>query len=77
MYTALHKAKIKFYEYQQSNNELLADHLHSFKDLCSTVEYHIGDIFYSNDMAKRKMREDLQKKANQHRLGILLRRRNR
>ena len=47
---ALHEAKVRLYQYQQSNDESLADHMRNFKSLCSTVEYHGGDTFFDREM---------------------------
>ena len=56
---ALHEAKLKLYQYQQSDEESLADHMRNFKSLCSTVEYHGGDTFFDREMVDVEIREDL------------------
>ena len=58
-YNALHKAKTKFYTYQQADNKTLADYMHNFNNLCTNIEYHGGDIFFDKDMVKREMRADI------------------
>ena len=59
-YDTLHKAKSKFYRYQQSENETLADHMRNFKDLCNSIEYHGGDTFFDNGMKEREIRADIE-----------------
>ena len=53
-YDALHQAKAKFFQYQQGEDETLADHMHNFKALCSTMDYHGGDSFLTKRWWKRK-----------------------
>ena len=57
-YDALHKAKTKLYRYQQGDNESLADHMRNFKDLCNSVEYHGGDMFFDETMKDNEIRAD-------------------
>ena len=45
-YDALHETKTKFFQYQQGEDETLADHMRNFKALCSTIDYHGGDAFF-------------------------------
>ena len=59
IYDALHESKIKFYRYQQADDETFADRMRNFKDLASSVEYHGGDIFFDKDMMKHKVKEDV------------------
>ena len=63
-YDALHEAKAKFFKYQQSEDETLADHMRNFKDLCNAVEYHGGDIFFDKEMVKAEVRGDSTDKAS-------------
>ena len=56
VYDALHESKLKFYKYQQGDDETLADHMRNFKDLMNSVEYHGGDIFFDKDMMGRTKR---------------------
>ena len=60
-YDALRESKVKFYRYQQSEEETLADHMRNFKDLVSSVKYHGGDIFFDRDMMENEFREDKEK----------------
>ena len=62
-YDALHEAKVKFYLYQQSEDESLADHMRNFKDLISSIEYHEGDIFFDKDMMESEVKEDTKKRC--------------
>ena len=60
-YDALRESKVKFYRYQQSEEETLANHMRNFKELVSSVEYHGGDIFFDRDMMENEIREDKEK----------------
>ena len=60
-YDALHEAKTKLFQYQQSEDESLADHMRNFKALCSTVDYHGGDVFFDKEMVEKEIREDIKK----------------
>ena len=59
VYDALHEAKAKLDQYQQSENDSLVDHMRNFKDLVNSVEYHGGDIFFDKDMMQKEMKEDI------------------
>ena len=59
IYNALHEAKAKFYRFQQSEGETLADHMRNFKDLGNSVDYHGGDIFFDKEMTEQEMRQDI------------------
>ena len=58
VYDALHKARVKFYQYQQSEEKLLTDHMRNFKNLVSSMEYHSGDIFFNKDMMEKEVKKD-------------------
>ena len=58
IYDSLHEAKVKFYRYQQADDDTLADHMRNFKDLCQTIEYHGGDIFFDKDMIEYEVEDD-------------------
>ena len=36
-YNRLHEAKVKLFCYQQSDDEMLADYMRNFKDLCNSI----------------------------------------
>ena len=57
-YDALHEAKATLFCYQQSDDETLADHMRNFKDLCNSIEYHGGDVFFDREMVKAVIRSD-------------------
>ena len=59
IYDSLHEAKVKFYRYQQADDETLAEHMRNFKDLYHSIEYHGGDVFFDKDMIEFEMQEDV------------------
>ena len=59
----LYKTKLKLYEYQQAGDESWANLMMNFKDLCNSVEYHGGEIFFAKDIVEIKIREDFAKKS--------------
>ena len=60
-YDALHDAKAKLFRYQQGADESLADHMRNFKDLYSSIDYNVGDMFIDMTMIEVEMREDIKK----------------
>ena len=56
---ALHEAKAKLFQYQQGEDESLADHMDNFKSLCSTIDYRGGDVFFDIEMVEIEIREDI------------------
>ena len=72
---ALHEAKVKLYQYQQGDDETLADHMRNFKALCSTLDYHGGDTFFDKEMVEIEIREDIRanikaKARNEYRVRV-------
>ena len=57
-YNALHEVKAKLFCYQQLGNETLADHMRNFKNLCNSIEYNGGDVFFYREIVKAEIRSD-------------------